>query len=209
MDRRRPALLVAAAVFLGALLLRLWLTFVGPLPGDRWAQHHVDRVDLGDPWQDLGVFFSVIGTPTVAGLTVVAALWFVGRAAGIRGAAFVALACVGVAVNAGLKELSGPTPLMLSLAGEQARNFPSGHTVYAVVLFGSVAWLAWGARRWDIAALCVALSLAMGPFRVIAETHFVSDVIAGYLVGIGWLLVAAVVTGAGSLGPLRTSSRDS
>lgn len=180
------------------LLLRLWLKWVGPLPGDRWAWHHLERSELPNPLIDLGTFFSVIGTPTVATLSVACALPFVVKASGWRGAAFVVLAGTGVFFNMVLKELSGPTPLLIERYGSNADgalNFPSGHTVYGVVVFGALAWLAWRHRRPDIAAPLVVLLVLMGPFRVIAEAHFVSDVVAGYLVGVAWLVPAAIVTG--------------
>ena len=201
-DLRRVLVVVAALCFLGVLALRLWLKWVGPLPGDRWAQHHVEELTLVEPWRDLGTFFSVIGGPPVALLTGCVALWFAWRAGGKWAAAFVALACVAVFVNMGLKVLSGPTPLYLAKFGDRAGlNYPSGHTVYAVVMFGSLAWLAWDHGRRDIAAVLIALLVAMGPFRVVADAHFVSDVVAGYLAGFGWLLCAALLTGAGGASP--------
>lgn len=200
-DARVIAGCIAVVSFLLVLLIRLWLKFEGPLPGERWLQEHLDEIGLHQPWRDLSAFFSVIGGPPVAFATGVVALWFAWRACGVRGTGFVALSCCGVGVNAVLKSISGPTPLMTAKYGLQALNFPSGHTVYAVVLFGSLAWLAVGRRRWDIAAVLIVLIVAMGPFRVVAETHFVSDVVAGYLIGMGCLIGAALATGAGGTSP--------
>lgn len=200
-DARKVAAGLAAIAFLLVLVIRLWLKFEGPLPGETWAQGHLDNAGLRQPWRDFASFFSVIGGPPVAFLSGLVALWFTGRAVGRGGLAFVLLACAGVGVNAVLKAASGPTPLMTAKYGLQALNFPSGHTVYAVVMFGSLAWLAWNCRRWDIAAVLLVLIAGMGPARVVAETHFVSDVIAGYLVGAGWLVFAALATGVGGTSP--------
>lgn len=200
----RPWLIGAAVLcVVGVLVIRLWLKWVGPLPGDRWAQWQVTYRDLDEPWRDLGVFFSVIGTPTIAIPTGIIASWFTFRAAGWRGVAFVGLAGIGVFANMLLKLLSGPTPLMLEKwgAAHAGLNYPSGHTVYGVVMFGTLAWIAWAHRRRDISVVLVALLVLMGPFRVVADTHFVSDVIAGYLAGTAWLLTAALLTGAGGTAP--------
>lgn len=197
-------MVVAAALcVLGVLVLRLWLKWAGPLPGDRWAQAHVEQVNLMEPWRDFGTFFSVIGGQPIALLSGCVALWFVWRELGIRAVQFVGLACVGVFANMVLKVLSGPTPLMVEKFGDPSPglNYPSGHTVYGVVMFGSLAWLAWSRGRRDIAAVMIALSIAMGPSRVIVDAHFVSDVVAGYMAGFAWLLFAALLTGAGGASP--------
>ena len=196
---------VAAAVLcvVGVLAIRLWLKWVGPIPGDRWAQWQVTYRDLDTPWRDLGVFFSVIGTPTIAIPTGCIAAWFVWRGAGWRAVAFVVIAGTGVFANMVLKVLSGPTPLLIEKWGnpDPGLNYPSGHTVYGVVMFGSLAWIAWAHHRRDISAVLISLVALMGPFRVIADAHFVSDVIAGYLAGAAWLLTAALLTGAGGTAP--------
>lgn len=187
----------------GVLVLRLWLKWVGPLPGDRWAQWQITYRDLEAPWRDLGVFFSVIGTPTIAVPTGVVASWFTWRAVGWRGVAFVVIAGLGVFANMLLKVLSGPTPLLIEKWSDPmpGLNYPSGHTVYGVVMFGSLAWMAWVRGRRDISAVLVALLVLMGPFRVIADAHFVSDVVAGYFAGVAWLLTAALLTGVGGVVP--------
>lgn len=188
---------VAAAVGLFglALALRGALEWIGSFPGDRWARHHLDSVHAPAWASDVGFFFASIGTPVISALTVAAAGWFVWRAAGPRALAFTLLAFCGVLVNMVLKRLSGPTPTWTQEVSELGLNYPSGHTVYAVVFFGALAWVAWRRQRLDIAVVLVLLIVAMGPTRVLIETHFVSDVIAGYLVGAAWLITAALLTG--------------
>lgn len=192
----RDAVLLAAACAVLVVLLRAWLEQIGPMPGDQWAREHQDSVWLQPaPILDLGTFFSVIGTPVVAAVTVLIGTIYAARAEGMRGAAFLLLAAGGVLVNAVLKELSGPTPLMEALHGAgSGLNYPSGHTVYAITSFGAMALLARRAGRIDVVVPLVGLILLMGPFRVIVTAHFVSDVVAGYLVGIGWLALAAALT---------------
>lgn len=207
----RGWLLFAAACLAGTGLLRLILQWRGRqgFPGDHWAIHHLDNTHLPGWASDLGYLFAAIGTPAVSVLTVAAACWFAARQAGPRAVALILLAYGGVAVNALLKVASGPTPLMIERAPD-GLNYPSGHTVYAVVLGGAIALIACQHGRRDIAAACALVIAAMGPARVIIETHFVSDVIAGYLVGFGWLAFVAVLTGwlpARGAGGASSSSR--
>lgn len=222
-SRARVRAAVGVPLVAGAIVLavRLWLKWAGPFPGDEWALHHLEGRTLPRSIGDLGTFFSVIGTPTVATLTLLAALPVVLRSEGVRGAGFVVAAGCGVFFNMLLKWLSGPTPLMLERypdAASQGLNYPSGHTVYGVVFFGSLAWLAWRRRRLDIVLPLLALIAAMGPFRVIVDAHFVSDVAAAYLVGIAWLVPVAILFGVdagrrdpppGAPAPVRRGLRSS
>ena len=201
--RVRVAVAVPAVAAVLVIALRLWLKWAGAFPGDAWALHHLDTDTLPHPLVDIGTFFSVIGTPTVAVLTLLAALPVVARSDGARGVAFVLLAGTAVFFNMLLKVLSGPTPMMSErgdFAAGGGLNYPSGHTVYGVVFFGALAWLAWRHRRFDVVLPLVVLVVAMGPFRVIAEAHFVSDVLAAYLVGLAWLVPAAILTGTAARG---------
>lgn len=192
---------VRAAIVLGALCaiavfaIRVWLEVVGPLPGDQWVRRHHDSVWLQPtPVLDLSTFFSVIGTPVVAAVTVAVAAVFAARAEQGRGVLFLLLCAGSVVLGAGLKQLSGQTPLMEALTDDPTSlNFPSGHTIYATAVFGGLALLARRAGRVDVALPLLGLVLLMGPFRVIASAHFVSDVVAGYLVGVAWLAFAAAL----------------
>ena len=83
-------------------------------------------------------------------------------------------------------------------------SFPSGHTAATVVLYGSVALLVSLTYRkrlvtvavWSIVVL---LDVSVGFARVYRGMHHVSDVVAGTLLGIGCLCVAAVAARASSL----------
>jgi undecaprenyl-diphosphatase len=77
-------------------------------------------------------------------------------------------------------------------------SFPSGHAATAVVLYGALGLLfAEHARSrlraagWLVAA--TALALAIGASRVLLDVHFVSDVLAGFAVGLAWLCCCAIV----------------
>ncbi len=77
-------------------------------------------------------------------------------------------------------------------------SFPSGHAATAVVLYGALAILLAeraSSRLRAVAWLAGAavLALAIGASRVLLNVHFVSDVAAGFAVGLAWLCCCAIV----------------
>jgi undecaprenyl-diphosphatase len=188
----RRLLALAAACLAAVLLLRLWLELVGPLPGERASLRFEPWPPRPQPWRDLGVFFDLLGKPLFAVLAVGPAVALVWRGLGLRAAAFVALGSAAVVPNALLKVLLSPTPLW-EAARDEGANYPSGHVAYAVGLAGALAWLAWERGRRDLVVIALVFVVLMGPSRVWTGAHLPSDVVAGYLVGAGWLLVVRVL----------------
>lgn len=81
---------------------------------------------------------------------------------------------------------------------ESSASFPSGHTLNATVVLGLTAYLLviWlRKKRWRAVVLVVlgAFVVAMGLSRVFLGHHWLTDVIAGWAIGLGWL--ATVITG--------------
>jgi len=77
-------------------------------------------------------------------------------------------------------------------------SFPSGHAATAVVLYGALGMLLaerassrLRAAGWLVGA--AVLALAIGSSRVLLNVHFVSDVAAGFAVGLAWLCCCAIV----------------
>ncbi|MEO7421812.1 MAG: phosphatase PAP2 family protein [Ornithinibacter sp.] len=81
---------------------------------------------------------------------------------------------------------------------ESSPSFPSGHTLNATVLIGLMAYLlllhqrSRGARTANV-VVAVVLIVAMGLSRIYLGHHWLTDVVAAWLLGFGWL--AAVITG--------------
>jgi membrane-associated phospholipid phosphatase len=105
------------------------------------------------------------------------------------------VACLGaVGLNSGLKLVFGRTRphLWTSLIHETTYGFPSGHALGSLVLYGFIAYLY--ARRYPrrakvaygIAAIVVAL---IGLSRLYFGVHYPTDVLAGYGMGMLWLVV--------------------
>ena len=98
------------------------------------------------------------------------------------------------------KELTGRARPPIELAVppfESSASFPSGHTLNATVVVGVIAYLllirAESTRaRAVVVVTAGAFVLAMGLSRVYLGHHWLSDVVAAWLVGLGWL--AVVVT---------------
>ena len=85
-----------------------------------------------------------------------------------------------------------------SIGHEHTYSFPSGHSVMAVVLYGTLLYLLMRSlglwwQRTLASAVALALALAIGYSRVYLGAHFPSDVAAGYFCGSIWL--AAIILG--------------
>ena len=138
-----------------------------------------------------------VGTAVVAGSAAVL-LWRAGRK---EDAGFVVLSVVGitvlVAVLKAIYERARPE-IGSAIPLPHSYSFPSGHAATAVVLYGALGLLLAERARsptraaaWLVAAGFVAL--AIGASRVLLNVHFVSDVAAGFAVGLAWLCCCAIV----------------
>jgi undecaprenyl-diphosphatase len=82
-------------------------------------------------------------------------------------------------------------PTQLDVLAITVPSFPSGHVMSAVLLYGLLAYLLipkmpsrfW---KWFVAILALFVIVWVGLSRLLIGGHYLSDVIAGYAVGIGW-----------------------
>ncbi|MGY1839265.1 MULTISPECIES: phosphatase PAP2 family protein [unclassified Modestobacter] len=86
-------------------------------------------------------------------------------------------------------------------------SWPSGHSGMAVALYGALAALVIGygvgRRRWAVLAMPVLLAPAIGITRIYVAAHYPTDVVAGLLLGTGWVLACAWAFQLGSGRGLR------
>jgi undecaprenyl-diphosphatase len=104
-------------------------------------------------------------------------------------------------LNALLKEIFGRERPQFAEGGAEYSSlaFPSGHSVGVAALVTTGLLLAWPvlgpwARRWWLAA-GIALAVLVGLTRMWLGVHWLSDVVAGEALGVGWTLLVVWVFG--------------
>jgi undecaprenyl-diphosphatase len=101
-------------------------------------------------------------------------------------------------VSLGKLVVARPRPPVADAAAEaNGYSFPSGHAAQSVALYGALALLAVllvRDARWRIVLAVAAMVLAfvVGLSRVVLGVHWLSDVVAGWALAIGWLSFLAV-----------------
>ena len=92
-----------------------------------------------------------------------------------------------------LVQRARPTATFVHLAGHLADfSFPSGHVIFATVLFGTtfgIVWIVWSKSLLRNAVLVIlgALVLLMGPSRIYMGEHWPTDVLGAYCLGGLWV----------------------
>jgi undecaprenyl-diphosphatase len=114
-------------------------------------------------------------------------------------AAFTALAAMGGVLAEGVKLLihrPRPTPEFAQIAAVlNSSSFPSGHVTGYVVLYGFLFYLAYtllprrSPLRWALLVVFGLLVLLVGPSRIYMGQHWASDALAGYTLGLCYLLL--------------------
>ena len=94
----------------------------------------------------------------------------------------------GTLLNLGLKQIfAAPRPdLLPHLDIVHSYSFPSGHAAGNMMLFGALAMLAGRRGGYVLAFMAIAL---IGVSRVWLGVHWPSDVLAGWVEGLGWLFL--------------------
>ncbi|MBL7732336.1 MAG: phosphatase PAP2 family protein [Chitinophagaceae bacterium] len=84
-----------------------------------------------------------------------------------------------------------PEPMV---SGITNYSFPSGHAFMCVAFYGLLVWMLfryekiqW--RKYLLSSVLVLLMLIIGFSRVYLRVHYASDVIAGYCIGLIWLML--------------------
>ena len=97
-----------------------------------------------------------------------------------------------------VKNIVGRERPVLQVMHETGFSFPSGHSMSALVFFGLLLYLLWGSamsarKRLVLSGIAVILVLFVGASRIYLNVHWLSDVIAGFLLGISLLGASILV----------------
>ena len=181
------ALSLAAA---GAVFLLVKLN--GPLPGE--LRFEAWRVGGGYPGtlSRPMTFVTYLGDTWVAAGSVLLLAAVTAEEIGRRWAVLVVAAAGGAVLAELLSEILGPTsPEYAGAAGVNlgpGNNFPSGHAAYAVSVYGLASWLAFERGHRALAGSLALPVLLIGPSLALLGNHYPADILAGYAIGLGWMI---------------------
>lgn len=155
-------------------------------------ENHVDALESA--WRLVALLG---GSGLLVGM-VVAGLVLVWRRAGSRWLVFLLVSCAGTEILFWTLKFAidrPRPPLSLRLATVDSPSYPSGHTAIATAVAVSLLITAARARRpvlrHAVRAGLVALPPVVGLSRLALGVHWLTDVIGGFLLGLGWVLACA------------------
>lgn len=103
----------------------------------------------------------------------------------------------GIIVRLGKATVGRQRPPVVDHAIEASgESFPSGHALGAAATLGVlvyICWLHYPRRMPLVASVAAVLVLIVGLSRIYLGVHWSTDVLAGWLIGIGWLLLCLTV----------------
>jgi undecaprenyl-diphosphatase len=91
-----------------------------------------------------------------------------------------------------------PRPDLSLISPLRTYSFPSGHSLSSFIFAAVLMYLVWQSglnklAKWLISIFLVLFTLAIGLSRVILNVHYPSDVVAGYALGLCWLILSYLV----------------
>lgn len=198
------SLLIGLAAAIGALVFFGWLTDE-VLEGD---SRHFDEVtraavhQLASPAMTVIMrFLSFVGSTIVLTIgTIIVVVWFAMRKWGREAKLFTATMIGGGLLNVTLKltfKRARPEPFF-DLTPPETYSFPSGHSLASACFFGALAALLTARiknRRTKLIVwiVCAAMFLSIGFSRIYLGVHHTTDVIAGFVAALIWILVVRFV----------------
>src|SRR5215203_1392102 len=89
-------------------------------------------------------------------------------------------------------------PLSPLLKAAKGLSFPSGHAITAVTFYGLLIYILFKTApddflKYIIATILIILVIMIGFSRIYLRVHYVSDVMAGFIIGVLWLNISLAV----------------
>ncbi|OHB20357.1 MAG: hypothetical protein A2854_01215 [Parcubacteria group bacterium RIFCSPHIGHO2_01_FULL_56_18] len=86
----------------------------------------------------------------------------------------------------------------ISLITLDSFSFPSGHAAAAATLYGFLLWMMLGTGKTDrmrtiFAGVFFTIIILVGLSRLYLGVHYLTDVLAGYVVGFAWVAIGIVL----------------
>ena len=198
------SLLLGLAAAIGALIFFSWLTDE-VLEGDSVHFDEVTRTavhQLASPTMTAAMrFLSFVGSSIVLTiLTTIVIIWFAKKRWGREAKLFAATMIGAALLNVTLKmsfQRARPTPFF-NLTAPESYSFPSGHSLASACFFGALAAIL-TARiknrrvRMFLWIVCAFMFLSIGFSRIYLGVHHTTDVIAGFVAALIWILVVRFV----------------
>jgi membrane-associated phospholipid phosphatase len=107
--------------------------------------------------------------------------------------------------------ISRPRPLINRIIYADFYSFPSGHAMSAIVFYGFISYLSiilikkiW--QKTLMIFFCVCMIFAIGISRIYLGVHYPSDILAGYLAGMTWLMFCLIFLNILILRKIRLNS---
>lgn len=87
-----------------------------------------------------------------------------------------------------------PRPMLIPLVTEKSYSFPSGHAMASMTFYGYLIYMLWNSKlekKWKIigSIFLGLLIVTIGYSRIYLNVHYISDVLAGYMISIILLYV--------------------
>jgi undecaprenyl-diphosphatase len=141
---------------------------------------------------------TVLGSsPVVGGVVIATALWLLTRRRVVTATTLVAAGVADVIALHIAKGATGRPRPPHPLGDTQGSSFPSGHAAYSAAYL-AVAFVLWrsvpGFRaRIGLIVIALVLAVLIGLSRVYLRAHYLTDVLAGYALGLAVFGIAALV----------------
>lgn len=111
------------------------------------------------------------------------------------GATIISNLCIITILNQALKRiLQRPRPENFRIINESGYSFPSGHSMVSMAFYGYLIYLIYKYvknkyLKWALITVLGILIVSIGMSRIYLGVHYTSDVLAGFLISISYLII--------------------